>query len=79
MTVFKDRRNLCPDMPVTGICRYVCYEMNGFFFAVFINHFIKIHRIVLHKIADLLYFWEIYDVKLWQRLAITVKMCHIEN
>ena len=31
--------------------------MNGYFFNVFKNHFLKIHRSVLHKITiDILYF-----------------------
>ena len=33
----------------------------------FINHFPKIHGSVLRKITlDLLYFWEVYDVSLWE-------------
>ena len=39
-----------------------------FFFDVFINYLPKIHRSVLHKIAiDLLYFWDVYDVSLWEK------------
>ena len=57
---------------------YVCCEMNDFF-NVFINHFPKIHRSVLHKITiDLFYFWDTYDVNLWEKLAVTVKPCYIE-
>ena len=38
-----------------------------FLFDVFINHLPKIHGSVLRKITfDLLYFWEIYDVSLWE-------------
>ena len=38
------------------------------FFYVFINHFPKIHRSVLHKITiDLLYFWDVYDANLWEK------------
>ena len=45
--------------------RYVCCEMKFFVFDFFINHFLKIHRGVLCKIAiDLLYFGDIYDVNL---------------
>ena len=33
-----------------------------FFFDVFINHFLKIHSSVLHKITDLLYFRNANDV-----------------
>ena len=51
-----------------------------FFFEVFINRLPKIHRSVLRKITiDLLYFWDVYDVNLWQKLAITVKLCIIET
>ena len=46
------------------------------FFDVFINHFQKIHR---RSIVDLLYFWDVYDVNLWEKLAITVKLCFIET
>ena len=47
---------------------------------VFINHFLKIHRSTLHKITkDLLYFCEVHDVNLWEKLAITVKFCFIET
>ena len=43
-------------MSVTRRHRYACCEMNVFFFNVFINHFQKIHRNVLHKITiDLLF------------------------
>ena len=39
-----------------------------YFLYVFINHFPKIHRSVLSKITiDLLYFWGIYDVNLWEK------------
>ena len=38
------------------------------FFDVFINHFPKIHRSVLRKIAiDLLYFWDVHDANLWEK------------
>ena len=51
-----------------------------FFIEVFINHFQEIHRSVLHKITiDLWYFWDVYDVNLWEKLAITVKLCFIET
>ena len=34
----------------------------------FLPHFLKIHRSVLHKITiDLLYFWDVYDVSLWEK------------
>ena len=40
------------------------------FFDVFINHFQKIPRSVLHKITiDLWYFWNVCDVNLWGKLA----------
>ena len=39
-----------------------------FFFDVFLNHFPKIDRSVLHKITiDLLYFGDVYDVNLWEK------------
>ena len=51
-----------------------------FFFDVFINHFQKTHRSFLHKrTIDLLYFWDAYDINLWEKLAITVKLCLIET
>ena len=38
------------------------------FFDVFINHLLKIHRSILHKITIyLLYFWGVYDVNLWEK------------
>ena len=53
-------------MSVTRVYRYVCCEMKCFFKA-FINHFPKVHRSVVHKITiDLLYFWDVYDVNLWE-------------
>ena len=56
------------DSIVTCIYRYVCWEMNAFFFNVFLNHFRKIHRSVFRKIAiDLLHFWDVYDVNLWEK------------
>ena len=73
----KTSKSLCPN-----IYRSVCCEMNVvvFFLEVFINHLPKIHRSVLRKITiDLLYFWDIYDVNLWEKLAITVKLCFIET
>ena len=43
-------------MSVTGRFRYVCCEVSVFF-DVFMNHFPKIHRSVLRRIAiDSLYF-----------------------
>ena len=54
--------------------------MNEFFFDVFINHLLKNHRSVVLKITvDLLYFWDIYDVNLWEKLAITVRLCFVET
>ena len=59
--------------------RYRCLLWNDFFFNVFINHFQKIHIIVLYKITiDLLYFWDVYDANLSEKLAIMVKLCFIE-
>ena len=50
------------------IVMYVVKWMGVFFFNVFINHFPKIHRSVLCKIAiDPLYFWDIYDINLWEK------------
>ena len=67
-------------MSVTCLCRYVCYKMNIFFSNLLINHLPKIYRSILHKITvDLLYFWGIYDVNLWEKLAITVRLCFIET
>ena len=35
---------------------------------VHLVHFPKIHRSVFHKMTiDLLYFWDVYDVNLWQK------------
>ena len=72
----KTSKFLCPH-----IYRSVNCEMNVVvFFKVFINHLPKIHRGVLRKITiDLLYFWDIYDVNLWEKLVITVKLCFIET
>ena len=66
-------------MSVTCIYRYVCCEMNVFF-DVFVNNFLKIYESGLHKVTiDLLYFWDVYDVNVWEMLAITVKLCFIET
>ena len=64
-------------MSVTRTYRYVCCEMKCFF-KVFMNHFPKIHRSVLRKIAiDLLYFWDVYDVNLLEENFIrsTTRSC----
>ena len=60
---------------------YRCLLWNEYFlFNVFINHFLRIHRSVLLKITiGLLYFRDIYDVNLWERLTITVRLCYIET
>ena len=50
--------------------------MNEFFFGVFRNYFQKFQR---RSIVYLLYFWDVYDVNLWEKLAITVKLCFIET
>ena len=51
-----------------------------FFSEVFINHLPKILWSVLSKITiDLSYFWNVYDINLWEKLAITVKLCFIES
>ena len=56
------------------------FVVECFFFDVFVNHFPKIHIIILHKITiDLLYFSGVYDVNLWEKLVITVKLCFIET
>ena len=40
----------------------------------------KLLVILVVKITiDLLYFWDTYDVNLWKKLAITVKLCFIET
>ena len=55
-------------------------KWTSFFFDVFINHLPKNHRSVLLKITvDLVYFWDIYDVNLWEKLAITVRLRFIET
>ena len=76
---FKDKANLCnmykiklhktsKSMWPVHIHRYVCCEMNVFF-NVFINHFPKISRSIFRKITiDLLYFWDVYDVNLWENV-----------
>ena len=67
-------------MSVTHRYRYVCCEMNVFFSRCFHNHFQKTNRSVLCKrTTDLLYFWDVYDINLWEKLAITVKLCLIET
>ena len=67
-------------MSVTCLYRYVCYKMNVFFYNLLINHLPKIYRSILHKITVyLLDFWGIYDVNLWEKLAITVRLCFIET
>ena len=58
--------------------KYVCYEMNVFF-QCFHNHLPKIHRSFLHKIKIDILYWDVYDVNLWEKLVITVKLCFIET
>ena len=65
-------------MSVTCICRYVLWK-KWFFFNVFINHIPKIHRNVLHKIIDLLYFWDNYDINLWEKIPAEVRLIHAEQ
>ena len=61
------------------INKHVCYEMI-FFFKVFINSFLKICGSVFRKTTiNLLYFWDVYDVSLWEKLIITVKVCFTET
>ena len=53
-------------MSVTHTYRYVCREMKDFF-DIFINHFLKIHNVLLKIAIDLLYFWEVYNISLWEK------------
>ena len=64
----------------TSKCLWPVYiDMFGFFY-VFVNNFLKIYRSGLHKVTkDLVYFWDVYDVSVWEMLAITVKLCFIET
>ena len=57
------------------------FVMKCFFvFNVSINHFLNIHRSVLCRITiDLLYFWDVYDISVWEKVTITVKLCFIET
>ena len=42
-----------------------------FFVDIFVNNFLKAHRSVLHKITkNLLYFWDIYNVSVWENFAL---------
>ena len=72
-------------MSVTHIYIYIyiyfCCEMNVFFFfSVFINNFSKIHRNVLRKITkDLLYFWDIHDINLWEKNSAEVQLIHAKQ
>ena len=44
------------------------------------THFPKIHRSVLLKITiDLLYFWDVYDVNLWEKNSAEVWLIHAEQ
>ena len=44
------------------------------------SHFSKIHGSVLCKIAiDLLYFWDVYDVNLWEEISAEVQLVHAEQ
>ena len=43
-------------------------------------HFLKIHRNVLRKITtDLLYFWDVYDVNLWEKISAEVRLIYAEK
>ena len=58
----------------------ICLLSNEFFSDNFINHFQKIHESVLHKIkTDLLYFWAIYDINLWENIFAEVQLIHAEQ
>ena len=88
MTVFKDKKNLYNmyKIKLHKTLKFlwlafidVCCELNGLFSDVFVNHFPRIHWSVLRKIANPLYLWDIFDVNLWEKFAITVKLCYIET
>ena len=85
---FKDKTNLCNmykrKLHKTSKCLWPVYIdllWNECFFSEgFINHIPKIHRSVLRKITvGLLHFWDVYDINRWEKLAIAVKLCFIEN
>ena len=51
-----------------------------FFLQSFHKSLTQNYRTVLCKVTiDPLYFWDIYDVNLWEKLAITVKLCFTET
>ena len=68
-------------MSLTHRYRFACCEKSVFFFDILINHFQEIHRSVLYKITIdyLLYFWDVYDTNLWEKVVITVKLCFIKT
>ena len=69
-------------MSLTHWYRFACCDKSVFFFFdILINHFQEIHRRVLYKITIdyLLYFWDVYDTNLWEKVVITVKLCFIKT
>ena len=50
-----------------------------FFFKVFINHLPKISWRFLRKITIVSLYWDVYDVGLWEKLTIIVKLYFIET
>ena len=43
-------------------------------------HFSKIHRSILRKITiDLLYFWDVYDISLWEKTSTEVRLIYAEQ
>ena len=55
---------------IDAVWKYICQS----------EHFPKIHRSVLRKITiDLLYFWDVYDVNLWEKISAEVRLIHAER
>ena len=56
------------------------FVVKYFFFDIFINHFPKIHINVFRKITRaVLYFWNAYDVNLWENISGEVEPIHAEQ
>ena len=45
-----------------------------------LTHFLRIHKSVPHKRRiDLLYFWDVYDVGLWEKISAEVRLIYVEQ
>ena len=68
-------QNSCDSVYVDLFVVKWMFFFRGFYKSLTENPLKCFYKITL----DLLYFWNVYDVSLWEKLAITVKLCFIES